>query len=248
MLKAIIIDDEDHCRSRLVTLLDVYAGGQVKVLGSYANTDNLDRVLKGELPDVVFMDIELDDQLIFTWLGSRADWPFELVFTTAHEKYAIEAIKANAVDYLLKPIDPDELLLSLERIRAKRAKEPFGGTRNNDGPDLLYGPKKRIPIPTQEGLNFVDPDEISHLQADVNYTVIHFQNKQKVTVAKTLKEFELMLHSLGFFRVHNSHLVNLSKVRQFRKGKGGTLVLDNGSQIEVSTRKKEALLKALRAP
>jgi len=247
MLNAIIIDDEDHCRSRLEKLLKVYASGKVKVRGSFSKIDSLDEFLKNEIPDLVFLDIELDDQIIFSWLNRKKDWPFALIFTTAHEKYAIKAIKANALDYLLKPIDPDELLLALGKIKDISIHNPERPAKIPDTfPSYLPG-KRRLPIPTQEGLNFVELDDISHLQADVNYTIIHFENKQKITVAKTLKEFELTLHTLGFFRVHNSHLVNLSKVKQFKKGKGGILVLENGTQVEVSTRKKEALLKALRA-
>ncbi|WP_439481575.1 LytR/AlgR family response regulator transcription factor [Cyclobacterium plantarum] len=247
MLNAIIIDDEDHCRSRLVNLLEVYANGKVKVLGSFSDTASLDVFLESNVPDVVFLDIELDEEIVFNWLNEKKDPPFALVFTTAHERYAIEAIKANALDYLLKPIDPDELLLTLEKIKSKSDQKPGALSRASEALPAFHTAKKKIPIPTQEGLVFVELDEISHLQADVNYTVIHFQNKQKITVAKTLKEFEAMLQVLGFFRVHNSHLVNLSKVKQFKKGKGGTLILENGSQIDVSTRKKEALLTALRA-
>lgn len=247
MLNAIIIDDEDHCRSRLQNLLEVYANGKVKVLGSFSDTESLDVFLESEVPDVVFLDIELDEEIVFNWLKGKKDRPFALVFTTAHERYAIEAIKANALDYLLKPIDPDELLLTLEKIRSRPGRKSEDLTRAAEAIPAYFLAKKKIPIPTQEGLVFVELDEISHLQADVNYTIIHFQNKQKITVAKTLKEFESMLQVLGFFRVHNRHLVNLSKVKQFKKGKGGTLILENGSQIEVSTRKKEALLIALRS-
>ena len=247
MIKAIIIDDEQHCIDRLNYLLTTFSGKAIQVKGAFQTFESGLQGI-GELkPDLVFLDIQIADRTAFDLLDQLPDIEFEIVFTTAFDQYAIRAFKFSAVDYLLKPIDRDDLFSALDRVREKvsqadRAKQ-F---------DVLFDHYRqtnshshRIAISTIDGFSFIQTDEIIRCQADINYTHFFLRDKHKLTVAKPLKEFEELLRDYQFYRVHNSHLVNLSFVKKYVKGKGGYLIMSDNSEIEVSTRRKEGFLKRL---
>ncbi|MFC4872993.1 LytR/AlgR family response regulator transcription factor [Negadavirga shengliensis] len=247
MIKAILVDDEAHCRLRFERLLEHYAKDTVTLLGSAESVKEAESLLR-ENPQVVFLDIKLGAVSAFDWLLSLPVVPFDVVFTTAHNQYAVEAFKVSAVDYLLKPIEAEDLLRTLGKLEEKASMELRAAKMDTLLTHLQnrFIGRKRVCLPSNEGLTFIFADEITRLQADVNYSHIFLKNRQKLTVSKTLKEFEEQLKDYGFFRVHNSHLVNLDIVKQYRKGKGGTLVLMDGTEIEVSTRKKENLVRQLK--
>ena len=182
----------------------------------------------------------------FEMLNNLPDKNFHIIFTTAYDQYAIKAIKYAAFDYLLKPIDIEELKTAVSKFDTKIALQ----TKNQV--ELLQQnirqPKNhlhKLAIPTLEGLFFYDINQVIHLEANSNYTHIHFLNKTKILASKTLKEFEELLPEDIFFRPHHSHIINLQYIKRYIKGDGGQIELQNGIFVDVSRRKKEEFLKII---
>lgn len=192
------------------------------------------------------MDVQLDEGTGFDLLKKLEDIKFDIIFTTAWEKYAIQAFKFSALDYLLKPVDADDLKQAISRLVEKNPK--IDTTQKLE--TLLgnfYGSGKRICVPVVNGLVVLKVEDIVRCESAINYTTLFLKDKQKLTVAKILKEFEEMLVDYNFFRVHNSHLINLAYVKSYNKGKGGFVTMMDGTDIEVSTRRKDDFLKKLTA-
>lgn len=246
MITAIIVDDEAHCISRLNNLLEQYCS-DVRVLANCSNIETAYDTIQELKPDAVFMDVQLNDTTGFDLLKMFDRVTFDVVFTTAFERYAVQAFKFAAVDYLLKPIDPDELVATVRRLQNSTEKnsssEHFAALANNLKTALQQN--KKIHIPTINGFEILAVQDIIRCQSDVNYTTIYIKGSKPIVVAKTLKSFEDLLAPFNFFRVHNSHLVNLSCIKSYNKGKGGYLKLDDNTEIEVSTRRKDEFLLRL---
>lgn len=248
MLKAIIIDDEQHCIDRLDMLLKEHSE-IVKVIKSCSTIAEGKEEIENLKPDVVFLDIQLNNDTGFDLLSQLNQIDFEVIFTTAYDNYAIKAFKFSALDYLLKPIDEDDLKRAIKKLLEKE------GLKNTSQKieTLFYnfksetGQSKRLAIPTLNGLVMVDTDKILRLQSDINYTHIFISPSKKITATKTLKYFEELLDTAGFYRLHKSHLVNLSFIESYHKGNGGYVVLLDGSKLEVAVRRKELLLKKLKS-
>lgn len=249
MISAIIIDDEQHCIDRLANLLATYCKGTIRLIhASTTVADGVQAILALQ-PELVFLDVEIGDATGFDLLKSLSKISFEVIFTTAYDKYAVQAFRCSAVDYLLKPIDADELQAALNKLSEKIA-----GKETAMKLDALFhnlkainGNAKKIAVPTVSSLLFVQVNEIVRCESNVNYTTIFLKDKQKHTAAKTLKEFEEILSDYSFYRVHNSHLINMAYIKSYHKGKGGTVLMEDGSEIEVSTRRKEDFLKKMTA-
>ncbi len=245
MIKAIIVDDEQHCINALLKLVEPISN-TIKITNTFNSVDEALLKVQEISPDLVFLDVQINDKTGFDFLEELETIPFEVIFTTAHEKYAVQAFKFSAVDYLLKPIDEDDFTQAISKLNlkieakdfSKKVKSLLSNVNKNDG-------QKRITIPTSEGLEFLDVADIIRCESDVNYTTIYTNDKRSLVVSKTLKWFETLLQNAGFFRIHNSHLINLSYIKKYTKGKGGYVTLSDDSNIEVSTRKKEGFIKAL---
>jgi two-component system LytT family response regulator len=245
MIKAIIIDDEQHCTDRVVALLKSYSH-KINLVGEFSDVDSGIEGIKTLQPDVVFLDVQIHDQTGFDVLKAFVKHPFEVVFTTAFESYAVQAFKFSAIDYLLKPIDVDDFEQAIQKVSEKLETKDFSKKvvhllHNVSKQDSL----KKISIPTLEGYVFIDVSEIIRCQADVNYTYVFTRNDKKIMVSKTLKYFDGLLSNCGFFRVHNSHLINLQYVKGYIKGKGGYVTLEDGATVEVSTRRKDDFIKMM---
>src|SRR5690554_370237 len=247
MIQAIIIDDEQHCIDRLDYLFSTFSRKTIQVTGAFQTVESGIQGIEDLKPDLVFLDIQIGGRTAFDLLDQFPEIRFEIIFTTAFDQYAIRAFKFSAVDYLLKPIDRDDLFSALDRVREKVSQSDRAMRF-----DVLFDHYRktnihshRIAISTIDGFYFIQTDEIIRFQADINYTHFFLMDKQKLTVAKPLKEFEELLVDYQFYRVHNSHLVNLAFVKKYIKGKGGYLVMSDNSEIEVSTRRKEGFLKRL---
>jgi two-component system, LytTR family, response regulator len=246
MMQCVIVEDEPQSAERLLILLEKNHSRQITVEKWLKTPEEALEYLSKNSPDLVFFDVELRDQTAFVLMGQLPKIDFKVIFTTAHQEYALKAIKVSALDYQLKPIDPSELAESIEKVEKSRG----GSDTVKQILDLITDLKKeklppKIGLPTLFGQEYVTPEEIIRCEADVNYTHIFLKGGRKLTVAKTLKEYESLLAGHGFFRVHNSHLVNLREVKFYNKGKGGFLILKDGSEVEVASRLKEALLRAL---
>lgn len=245
MITAVIIDDEAKGRLALREKLAAYCQ-QVQVLAEAGDGQEALLLIRKHKPKLIFLDIEMPRMTGFEMLNALEEKNFHIIFTTAYDQYAIKAIKYAAFDYLLKPIDIEELKAAVEKIGQQ------GNLQTQNQAELLQQnlqhPKSqlnKLAIPTLDGLLFFDINEIIHLEANSNYTQIHFAGKPKITASKTLKEFEDILPESIFFRTHHSHLINLNYIKRYIKGDGGQIELQNGSFVDVSRRKKDEFLKAI---
>ena len=245
MITAIIIDDEAKGRLALREKLTAYCT-LVTVLAEAGNGQEALLLIQHHKPQLIFLDIEMPRMNGFEMLNMLPEKNFHVIFTTAYDQYAIKAIKYAAFDYLLKPIDIEELKTAVEKIEQKKAHDTESQIELLQ--QNMQHPKKqlnKLAIPTLDGLLFFDINEIIQLEANSNYTIIHFLGKPKITASKTLKEFEELLPENIFFRTHHSHLINLNYIKRYIKGDGGQIELQNGNYVDVSRRKKEEFLKAI---
>lgn len=233
MIKAVIIDDEKHAVEAISILLEQFAQ-DIQLVGTAHSVARGIALIEKEKPDLVFLDIELNDGLGFEVAEKTAQVGYKLVFTTAYDQYAIRAFKVRALDYLLKPLDMVEFRKSVEDcIREFQAKhgEPTAANRY----DTL------IKVPESNSYHLVAVADLIFLQADSNYTRIATRQGKSYLVAKTLKEFEARLDPALFARIHNSYLVNRSEVRQLVRGSNCFVTMSDGSSIPVSRARKKML-------
>lgn len=246
MINSIIVDDEQHSIDRLTNLLKE-TGPEIKLTGAFKSLEEGVKAIKDLKPELVFLDVQLRDRTGFDLLQQVEEVNFEVIFTTAYEKYAVKAFKFSAIDYLLKPVDRNELRQALDKLKNKLSNNELSAKLDT----LFYnlknsqGISRKINVPTMQGLVFLEVSEIIRCESAINYTNIFLKDGQKIIVAKSLKEFEELLTDLNFYRVHNSHLVNLSYVKSYTKGKGGSISLADGTEIDVSSRRKEQFLQRL---
>lgn len=244
MIRTIIIDDEQHCTDRLSRLIQERGDKRVLLMDTFGSVEDGIAGIKRLRPDLVFLDVRLHDKTGFDLLQQLEEIPFGVIFTTAYEQFAVQAFKFSAIDYLLKPVDPDDLAAALDKLNETIALKEKARKLET----LFYnlkGKNKRITVPTITGYNYINVDDIIRCESDVNYTTIYTKDGAKLMVAKTLKEFEELLGGYGFFRVHNSHLINTACIKSYNKGKGGFITLSDDKQVEVSLRRKEAFLDYL---
>jgi two-component system, LytTR family, response regulator len=241
-MTVIIVDDEKHCREVLRHLLQKYCS-EVKIIADCSSGTEALAALEKELPDILFLDIEMPVMNGFDLLEKFKHINFEIVFTTAYNEYAIKAIKHSALDYLLKPLDKDELILAVQRAKTHKA---FAASQRVE--DLLQILKikkqtKHFAVPTLEGLIMVDAETIAYCESEGAYCKIYFINSdQPLIISKPLKEVNIALTSQDFCRIHNSYLINTLYVQSYLRGEGGEVVLKNGIHLPVSrTRKQEFL-------
>ncbi|WP_276165880.1 LytR/AlgR family response regulator transcription factor [Zobellia alginiliquefaciens] len=246
MLNAIIVDDEKHCQDRLLLLLNAF--DTVLVLNVASSYEEGLAAIKKYSPHVVFLDVQLHDRTGFELLQAVPDINFEVIFTTGYDTYALEAFKFSALDYLLKPIAEEDLHTALEKLTkkvslqeiSKKMEVLFHNLEGQKASDF-----QKIAVPTVDGLSMIAIYDIVRCQSDVNYTHLYLKGDRKLTVAKTLKYFEALLEKHHFYRAHQSHLINLTCVDKYVKGKGGYALMNDGSHIEVAVRRKEDFLKKL---
>lgn len=253
MLKAIIVDDEEKNREGLAKMIDQFCH-DVAVVGKAESASAAKKAIQEHQPDLVFLDIEMPGGNGFSLLEEMPNPNFQVIFTTAHADYAIKAIKFAALDYLLKPININELKTAVEKAiinmnaaqdgsLLKKKIEVLKDNRKNEGFDF-----EKIALPTSDGIDFYEIREILRCEADRAYCKFHMLNGQKVVVSKPLKEFEDLLEECNFFRVHKSNMINLNQIKKYVKGKGGYLILSDDSHVDVSVRRKEALMDVLSNP
>jgi two-component system LytT family response regulator len=245
MLTAIIIDDEQKGRIALKQKLCDYCPGVELLAEAGDGAEGLKLIEKYE-PKIVFLDIEMPRMDGFEMLKQLRNKNFHIIFTTAYDQYAIKAIKYSAFDYLLKPVDIEELKAAVERIQeylpqAQTAKKLEALEQNLHGKGIF----NKIAIPTLDGLLFFNINDIIHLEASSNYTTIYFKDHSKLTASKTLKDFEELLPVDIFFRPHHSHIINLNYIKRYLKGDGGQIEMQNGNYVDVARRRKDEFLKII---
>jgi two-component system, LytTR family, response regulator len=246
MLRAVLIDDEENSLSALKQKL-LQNCPDVDIVGSSTHPETAIEQINRLKPDIVFLDIEMPGINGFNLLQQVGFKNFEPVFVTAYDHYAVKAIRFSALDYLVKPVDIEELKSAVERARQK--KDQYS---TNDRLELLLdhlsNPRKdfkHIVIPSQESLRFIKVEEIVYLEANVNYTHIYMIDSNKYVVTRTIKEFEDLLPPNTFIRIHNSYIINKDYLEKYIRGEGGHVLMRNGIKLDVSKRKKAEFLKAI---
>ncbi|MCK9423660.1 MAG: LytTR family DNA-binding domain-containing protein [Bacteroidales bacterium] len=245
MIRVVIIDDEDHIRDSLTKLLARYCP-QVTVAGTADGIASGKKVIRELHPDLVLLDIQMNDGTGFDLLQSVSPIDFKVIFITAYDQYALQAFRFSAVDYLLKPVNPEYLVVAIERAN-QLITDHFNMQMNALYENLrtVARQDKKIILKTTEQIHLLDLKSIVSCESDSCYTTVHTMEGVHIMVAKTLKEFEEMLTGCGFYRVHKSHLINLAHIKRFDKQDGGYIVLTNNLKIPVASRKREEMMELL---
>jgi two-component system LytT family response regulator len=245
VITAIIVDDEPYSCESLATLLERYCP-DVRLLDiCYSGADAL-KAIHEQVPTLLFLDIEMPGMNGFEMLQKLPSINSSVIFTTSYDQYAIKAIKFSALDYLLKPVDREDLQTAVQKaVQNTHRSLPQQIEillQKLSHPTI---PLNKIAIPTMEGLQMMFVENIISCSSESNYTVLYLKNKQKITASRTLKEIEEMLDDYSFLRVHHSYLINLNEIEKYIKGDGGYLIMSDGSNIDVSRSRKELLIKKL---
>ncbi len=247
MLNTILIDDEKNALDVLEMQVQQFCT-DINIVAKCEGGVNGIAAIKKLNPDLIFLDIEMPHKNGFDVLTETNQCTYDVIFTTAYNQFAIKAFKFSAVDYLLKPIDIVELQAAIEKVRNKN-----GNTRLDDKIKLLFQQLQtqqkhthKIALPTGDGMQFLEPDEIMRCESDSNYTHIFLANGKKITLAKTLKEVEENIEGNPFFRVHQSHLINMNHINKYFKGDSAYIIMNDGTQIAISRNKKEVFLESFR--
>lgn len=240
-IRALIIDDEKDAREVLAGLIELYIS-EIEIVGEADNIQDAKTLILSKRPDLIFLDISIGETSGFDLLDILNTVNFQIIFTTAHSEYALKAFRVNALDYLLKPIEPEHLVGAVEKVK----KSQISLSHNqNDKPDSEARIKpKQLTINSADSITIIDLEEISYIHGEGNYSTFFMKDKSQVTASKNLGYFEKLLEAPDFFRCHQSFIVNLSQIKKIIN-KEGYLELKDGKKISFATKKKEALLQLL---
>ena len=245
-LKAFIVDDEVQSRNVLANLLKQYFP-DIIIAGEAGNVEEALQGILSLQPRMVFLDIQMRGETGFDLLRRLPKIDFDLIFTTAHDQYAIKAFRFNAVDYLLKPIIADEFMVAVTKVKERNSKAALSTREQMEKLySDLHNPGKvhdKISIPTAEGFIIIPVRDILYCRASSNYTEFFLDGKKSILSGYTLKQYDEMLSGHSFFRAHRSYLINLTHVKMFRKGEGGIIVMSNGDEVELSRNHRESFLQ-----
>jgi two-component system LytT family response regulator len=242
MLKTVLIDDELNALEALEWKLNRYVE-DLEIIKCNSPLEGID-IIEKEKPDLVFLDIEMPEMNGFELLKQLNYKGFQLIFTTAHDEFALKAIKVSAIDYLLKPVDKDELITAIEKVKASQKESKL-----EDKLESLFTnintKSDKINISADGKVYLLEKDDVIMLKSDKSYTTVFLKDDRSILVSKTLKEVEKKFNFQQFFRVHNSYLININHVKEYLKSDGGELVMSNGMRAGISRNKKTELLELL---
>lgn len=239
MIKTLIVEDDPLSEEMLRDLLEE-CDSELEVFGDCGSVKAALKKIDKHDPALVLLDVELTDGSGFDFLKKVGTIDFEVIFITSHDKYAIEAIRYSALDYLIKPIKLTELRAAIRKVERRLLKKD-----NGDSNRRALKLNNKVAVPTAEGLSFIPIEDIIRIQSDRNYTDFHLVGKRQVLVTKSMKEYEELLRSYGFVRIHHSHMININHIVKYVKGEGGYVVMSDNSTVDVSRRKKEDFLLQL---
>ena len=236
-LRAIIVEDEPTGLENLRRKLQQNCP-EVEIVAECMNGEEAIRQIRRHLPDLIFLDIMLGDQTGFDVLKAIRQPTFEVIFTTSYDEYAIQAIKSNALDYLLKPVDIDELIEAVSKMRVKMLEKgnPVSSTVNTSS---------KIGFPITTGQQFIDPSDIVYIAAEDNVAILHLPKRQQIRLTKSLGWVEELLESKGFYRVHHSYVINFNHINEYVRQDGGYVIMSDKKLISVARRRKDGFLAAL---
>ena len=245
-IRILIVDDEKRVRTTIRSIIELHYPS-AEVIGEAENIHDAAEFIRTETPDVVLLDIKMPGGTGFELLKQLTPLTFKVIFITAFDQFAIQAFKYSAIDYLLKPIIPEDLVNALDRtvelLDVKDETVKFDNLIDNL--NQLTKDTKKIVLNTHDKIHIIAINEIIRCEADANYTTFTLLNKKPVVISKPLKEYDEMLSPYGFFRCHNSHLVNLSMIDRLEKREGGVLIMKDESEAMVSSRKYSELVAAI---
>lgn len=244
-MKVAVIDNENQIRQGLVEMLQLLSVPKDCIFEADGVKSGMELISRIN-PDIVLLDVEMNDGTGFDLLNSLNDYNFELIFITAHDKYAMRAFQFSAIHFLQKPIDPIELSEAIERAKESKSQSDLSKQIQVLQKQIhQLSDDSKIVLKDLKAIYFVKIKEILHCEASGSYTIFHLLNGEKLTISKPLKEYELLLEEFGFLRTHHSHLVNVSAISRIDKTEGGCVVLSNGDLVPVSQRKWDQILKKL---
>ncbi len=246
MIKAVLVEDEKMSRETLRRMLEKYCP-EVEIVGEADGYRKGAEVVRQHHPDVVFLDIQMPDGSGFKLLEDFDEINFEVIFTTAFDQFAIKAIKYSALDYLLKPIIPQDLIEAVHRVEKKKAENlrKRNSELMSENPNNQDQRTRKIVLSTAEMIHVIDVDDIIRCESDNYYTYFYFVDGRKLLVSKTLKENEELLSPFNFIRPHKSHLVNIKFIKSYIRQEGGFILMKDGTKIPVSRRKKDKMMEII---
>ncbi len=245
-MKAIIIDDEKHGAAALDKMLRQHAA-DINVVAFATSAAEGRQLIIQHQPDLIFLDIEMPGGSGFDLLAGFENPSFKVIFVTGFDRYALQAIKCCAVDYLLKPVVPNELMKAIEKL--KQSTPPVTLERLQHLVEFMAKPRNKgnkICVPTPNGMELIPAADIYYCEASREYTILHTAKYGSITSSYNIGEFESMLEDLGFFRIHNSYIINHDQVLRYIKGEGGTVIMSNNNELPVSRRRKAEFLEWLK--
>jgi two-component system, LytTR family, response regulator len=248
MIKTILTDDEPRGLNSLKKMLEQHCP-EVKVIAECNNADSAIEKIHLLEPQLLFLDISMPGKTGFDLLNELETTGFEIIFVTAHNEYSLQAFKYSAIDYLIKPIDEDLLVEAVKR--AEKKINTRHTTHNIE--TFLYNIQKlqtphemKLCIPSLKGFQVVDLADVIFCEAQTSYTNFHLTNGKQLVASKAISEYEILLHNTSFYRIHKSYLVNLNHIKEYQRGEGGTVLLSNNMEVEVSRRKKEFFIARMK--
>ncbi|MFK7771535.1 MAG: LytR/AlgR family response regulator transcription factor [Saprospiraceae bacterium] len=240
-IRTIIIDDEKHARESISKLLELYCPN-IEVIGEAANIIEGKRIIEEMNPALVFLDISIGENTGFELLEELLPIKFHLIFTTAFSEYALKAFRVNALDYLLKPIEPSQLQVAVKKIKQDDNMDQLQQQLKFLTQNLTPKPNKQIAISNINSTTFLNIDNIVHIEGSANYSTFHIINEDSITASKGLKHFASMLPMDCFFRSHQSHVVNINHIKKISSSDGNLVEMKNGNKIPLALKRKEELL------
>jgi two-component system LytT family response regulator len=248
MINTILVDDEPRGISTLRHMLEMNCP-DVKIIDDCGSADEAREKIELLKPNLVFLDIVMPGKTSLQMLNELPSIDFEIIFVTAHNEYTIQAFKFSAVDYLLKPVDEDLLTEAVKKAEKRIA----GASLSKNVQTLIHNVQKKhspfemkLCIPSLKGFQVVEIENIIYCEAESSYTIFHLTNNQKITASKSIIEYEMLLQDSGFLRVHKSFMINMHHIKEYQRGEGGTVVLSNNLEVEVSRRKKDAFIAKMK--
>jgi two-component system LytT family response regulator len=241
-MRAIVVDDEQKARTSLVGLIKGNFE-DIEIIGEADGVESGKKLIVEKKPDLLFLDVQMQDGTGFDILSDIDRSGLQVIFVSAYDYFAITAIKFSAVDYLVKPVDIVDLKKAVDKIRQQKSLVEVQKKL-----DLLLNNLnkiEKIALPSVSGIEFVKIDEIVRCEAESNYTTFYLINGEKILVSRTLKEYDEILSGKGFFLIHKSGIINMKYLKKYVKGEGGTVIMEDGSELLVSRRRKEDFLAAL---
>lgn len=246
--RIVLVEDEVHQQEMMKSLLALHPDFLLE--GVASSIEEGKKLLESVKPDLALLDVMVSSRTTFEMLNEMKEIPFDIIFTTSYDHFAVQAFRLAAVDYLMKPVDKSELDAALEKFRQRKDDQSTSANIKNLLANVQLPPsdgKNKIALPTLTGYMYMVVKDIVRCQADNTYTVFHTTDRHKVVISRSMKEIEQLLIGYRFFRVHQSHLINLDCIAEYIKGEGGTIIMTDGSEIEVSRRRKDEFLHLMRS-